>query len=191
MTTRNTCKASKTERQTKKRHSADFRKTIQHQNRKTVIHLNRLTNHNIQQLAKKWILSFLRFQSTESYQALGAMEEDGENGILEEVSEEDGEFEELEEGGENGTAIALRQAADLPPDDFTESNLLSTASGRRPALTQNEAILANDMVVSMAPARNIQRVQPALQICRRCKRQKTIQISKQANSVDGRQPIYR
>lgn len=45
------------------------------------------------------------------------MEEDGENGILEEVNEEDGEFEELEKGGENGTAIALRQAADLPSDE--------------------------------------------------------------------------
>ncbi|KAL4209986.1 hypothetical protein CU097_012866 [Rhizopus azygosporus] len=40
---------------------------------------------------------------------------------------------------------------------LTESNLLSTVSGRRSALTQNEAILANDMIVSMAPARNIQR----------------------------------
>lgn len=41
---------------------------------------------------------------------------------------------------------------------LTENNLLSTInSGRRSALTQNEAILANGMVVSTAPVRNIQR----------------------------------
>ncbi|CAO3672595.1 unnamed protein product [Rhizopus microsporus] len=40
---------------------------------------------------------------------------------------------------------------------LAENNLLYTASGRRSALIQNEATLANDIIVSMAPARNIQR----------------------------------
>lgn len=39
--------------------------------------------------------------------------------------------------------------------NLTENNLLSTVSGRRSALTQIEAILANDITVSMAPARSI------------------------------------